>query len=504
MNKIKCLVIGSGMAGLTAAAYLAKEGYEVIVYEQFSEIGGITATIHQNGYSWDIGPLMIEFLLPHEGGGIVLSELGLNDSIKLICGERHMVFPDFKLINPKKKNTAKYWRKEKLKELFPLEKEGIDRYYQFYERLMKLIYTARKLDEKKNLIAFLLKIKLFIKAISLRKMKDWSAADFTDHFFKDPKLKAVFTIFLADFGARPSQFPGLIVPIVNNEVSFDKNLEGCWTYIEGGCGKLVEAIANVIQRNGGIIKTNTSVRKINIENGKIKGLTLNTDEFERADIILASGGARETFLGLIGREYLPPDFSKNVEKLPLMDSIFMVHIGIDFDPTPFQSEPLCYYYGTYDVETGVGRTKLGEYHEGKDGFIIYISTLHSPEMAPPHHHAVTLYTIAPDRLKERTWADVKELMADKLVKEAEKFIPGLKEHTKIRVIITPEDYRARTYLEHHSFGGWIPTIGTKPIPHDTPIKGFWFIGAQTEDGGGVAKVMIGSRKTVKKILKKYK
>jgi len=126
MNKIKCLVIGSGMAGLTAAAYLAKEGHEVIVYEQFPEIGGITATIHQNGYSWDIGPLMIEFLLPHEGGGIVLSELGLNDSIKLICGERHMVFPDFKLISPQKKYTVKYWRKEKLKELFPLEKEAIN------------------------------------------------------------------------------------------------------------------------------------------------------------------------------------------------------------------------------------------------------------------------------------------------------------------------------------------------------------------------------------------
>ena len=55
---MKAIIIGSGMAGLTAGAYISREGYEVVVYEHHSEIGGVTATIKQDGFSWDIGPLL--------------------------------------------------------------------------------------------------------------------------------------------------------------------------------------------------------------------------------------------------------------------------------------------------------------------------------------------------------------------------------------------------------------------------------------------------------------
>ncbi len=43
---MKVCIIGSGLSGLTAAAYLVREGYHVDIYEQYSEIGGVTATIH--------------------------------------------------------------------------------------------------------------------------------------------------------------------------------------------------------------------------------------------------------------------------------------------------------------------------------------------------------------------------------------------------------------------------------------------------------------------------
>ena len=43
---MKVVVIGSGLAGLTAASYMCREGHDVLIYEQFSEIGGVTATIH--------------------------------------------------------------------------------------------------------------------------------------------------------------------------------------------------------------------------------------------------------------------------------------------------------------------------------------------------------------------------------------------------------------------------------------------------------------------------
>ncbi len=55
---MKTIVIGSGMAGLTAAAYLAKAGHAVTVFEQFPTPGGVTATVEQDGYRWDLGPFV--------------------------------------------------------------------------------------------------------------------------------------------------------------------------------------------------------------------------------------------------------------------------------------------------------------------------------------------------------------------------------------------------------------------------------------------------------------
>ena len=50
---MKIAIIGSGLAGLTSAALLIKEGHAVAVYKQHEMIGGVTATIEKEGYKWD-------------------------------------------------------------------------------------------------------------------------------------------------------------------------------------------------------------------------------------------------------------------------------------------------------------------------------------------------------------------------------------------------------------------------------------------------------------------
>ena len=50
-------IIGSGFSGLSAAAYLAKEGYDVVVYEKNALIGGRARQFEtDNGYTFDMGP----------------------------------------------------------------------------------------------------------------------------------------------------------------------------------------------------------------------------------------------------------------------------------------------------------------------------------------------------------------------------------------------------------------------------------------------------------------
>jgi len=506
---MKIIIIGSGMSGLTAGAYLAKAGHAVTIFEQFPSPGGVTATVKQAGFGWDIGPLLLEGFAPGDKGRRILEELGVSGQVPSLQADRGLSMPEFALWRPQE-YAGPYWRRDRLKELFPEESRALDRYYRFYDRMIRLMSLGRQVETAHGLAALWLKLRMLLAFQPVKKYVTWNGGQLMDAYFKSPVLKTFFLGIVADFVTAPSEFPALGVPSIHLETAFDKRIptypgtksaQTAYTYILGGCQTLVEAVMGVIQANGGRLLTNMPVKRILIENNRATGVELADGHIETADLVLASGGMREVFFGLVGRENIPAELASQVESNRLMESVLMVQLGIDFDPSPFQPAALCYYYKTQDLEGAVKRLRSGDYHEGKDGFLIYVPSLHSPALAPAGKHAVTIYTVAPDTLSEGSWPERKLELADKLVAEAELYIPGLRQHTLTRMILTPEDYRSRTGQTHHSFGGVPPVIGNKPPAHKTPIDGLWFIGAQSESTGGVLNVMTGAQKVANQILK---
>lgn len=493
---MKVAVVGSGVGGLTAAALMARAGHAVTVYEQWPHIGGVTATLERDGFRWDLGPLLIAGLAPSEPVGRILSELGVSDRVRLTRGDRTYVFPDFRIEIPEA-YAGPRWRREHLKDLFPDERPAIDRYFRFHDRLTRVMDLGARAEWAPAARAALLRARLLAALLPLWTKRTWSAQRIMDRFFRSPRLQAVFISILADFVVRPDEYPGLGIPAVNPEAVYDKRMPldapGAGLshhYIAGGCDRLIAALAGSVEAGGGRIRAGCAVRRLAVDGGAVRGVVV--DGVEPADAVFLSGGAREAFPQLLGDIPLPAEFTATLAALPLMESVFMVHLGIDFDPTPHQRHPLYYYYGTYDIDRAVADCRNGRYHEGRDGFLIYVPSLHSPEMAPPGCHAVTIYTVAPNRLHEGTWAARRGEFADTLIACAERFVPGLAAGTRVRVIMTPEDFAARTFLAHHSFGGIAPVLGRPGIPHRTPVRGLWFVGSQSESGAGVGNVMQGS------------
>lgn len=506
MEKQHAIVIGSGVAGLTAAAYLCKAGLNVTVLEQFREIGGVTATLHKDGFSWDLGPMLLEGFAPGEPAGEILSELGIREKVSLIRDERGLEFPDFSLWKPKQ-YSGKYWRQEQLIKYFPKEKSGIDRYYSFYERVVKLQALNRRFEKQQGLPGLLTKLKMAVVYQPIKEMMRWTAAELMDEFFRDEKLKAVFTTLLADFVTPPSQFPAPGIPAINIESPFDKamplNGQPSYHYVRGGMENLVNALSRLITEKGCDIQTDVCVEQILVENGKATGVRLKNGDTLQADMVLATGGVRETMFKLIGKDKLPASFIKDVEDVPLMESVHMVHLGINFDPTAYQPKALCYYYNTYDVEGAIRDCREGCYEGGEHGFLIYIPSMHSPEMAPEGKHAVTIYTIAPNKLQRGTWQERGEELTEALLVRANRKIPGLLNSTYPRIVLTPQDFRQRVHLDHDAFGGRAPFMGKKGGTHETPIPGLWFIGRQSDKkGGGVWGTMLASKRVVQMILQK--
>ena len=70
----KIVIVGGGMAGLTAAAYLSRAKYDVLLIEKNKEIGGLVNTIEREGFFFDTAARSIE------NSGIVkpfLNDLGI-------------------------------------------------------------------------------------------------------------------------------------------------------------------------------------------------------------------------------------------------------------------------------------------------------------------------------------------------------------------------------------------------------------------------------------------
>ena len=501
-------IIGSGISGLVVGALLSKAGCKVHLYEQNEDIGGVTGGVHKNGYHWDLGQLIMEGFGPGEQAGLVIDELGLRDKIHLIPADRVYDFPDF-TIKPPEEFQGPWWRRQFLIDRFPQEKRGIKRYYRYYKRMMEIVTLSRRGESAEGMAAAFYRTALFFHLLPLLPKKNWSAKQLMNQFFKGEEIKAVFTSILADFVVRPEDFQGLGVALVNPEPAFDKRvpLKFSWCgrqpsyhYIDGGCRALVDALAELIRTHGGEIHTGCEVVAIRTRDKKVAGIELGDGTVEPAEIVVAGGGAKETFYHLLKPGELDREYREIVDHIPLMESVFMLQLGLDIDPSQSLPSAVNYYYRTYDISGAVEKLGKGVYHEGQDGYLICHPTLLSPQSAPEGKYAVTIYTVAPDTPADFTWAEAKKDMADKLIDLAGEKIPGLREHITEMEILTPEDFRKLTLLRHHSFGGCAPVMGKKGAPYRTTLGGLWFIGAQSESGAGINNVVEGAYKVSRMIL----
>ena len=504
------IVVGSGLAGLAGAAYLAKAGCAVTVYEQAGAPGGVTRTFSRGGFMWDIGPIGIEGMFPDNPGGIVLSELGCADRVPIVPMDRGVSFPDYSVIRPDT-YAGPAWHTDRLKELFPDEADGIDRFQRIIDRITDLVALDGRLSVTDGPTTALLKLGLIAKYLPIKKYETWSAERLMGHYFKNPKLIAFYAGILADLAVKPSEFIGLGLGFLNTDTHLDGRIPSTKVFgiaprlsyglVTGGIANLSGPLTDRVRELGGVIVTHSPVRRVLTEADRAVGVELADGTRALADLVLVSGGARECFFEMVGRDRLPAEFAEKIDAIRYMESVFMVQVGTGQDVTRHQDRALVYYYNTYDIEGSVDELRAGRYHEGGDGILIFINTMLSPGMAPKGKHSLTIYTVAPNTLSGG-WEDRREQMTKKLLDYAERRIPGLRKNAEVVWSLSPDDFKKIVHTpRHHSFGGICPVMGRPGAPHKTPYRGLWFIGSQSESGAGMLNQLVSARKIVKMIQK---
>ncbi|KZE68985.1 dehydrogenase [Fictibacillus phosphorivorans] len=224
MNKYDVAIIGGGIAGLTAAAYVAQAGISVVVVEKGNLLGGRAQTVHKNGVLFNLGG---HALYRGGAGEKILKELKVN-----VAGG----IPDTK--------GYALWNGELLNlpdSLASLFKTKLLTWSGKME-LGKIMMKLRKLDTAK------------IPPISLR---DWA-----ENNLKDPMVRHVFYALCrtSTYCINPDQ---QLASAVIQQVQL--GMKGV-LYIDGGWESIVEKLRIKAVGAGAIILTNKKVASVGYEN----------------------------------------------------------------------------------------------------------------------------------------------------------------------------------------------------------------------------------------------
>jgi phytoene dehydrogenase-like protein len=426
------IVIGSGLAGLTAANVLGKLGHGVLLCEQHYNFGGLATWFkRRGGHVFDISLHgfphgMVKTCRRHWNAAIA-------DSIVRIDGVR--------FDNPQFSFATEFTREDftaKLVEVFGLARETV---VAFYEHIRALDFFDDSGD---------------------------TVADLFERFF--PGRGDVHRLLLEPIAyANGSTLadPAIAYGIVfNNFMS-----KGVYTF-SGGTDVLVREMRAELLRNGVELLNNAQVDRIVVEHGRVAGVEVAGRRIG-ARTVISNAGFKNTVEQLVGPEHFEADFLAGVRAVRLNNSSCQVYMGIrEGESIPDQGDLL--FTSTRPV---FDSPALCDMHGESRTFSFYY---------PKSRPGTKRYTVVSStNANWSDWADLDEaqyerdkarLIEDTLV-SLERYVPGVRSKIDHLEASTPRTFRFYTqHLNGASFGTKFEGLKySLDLPKQ--VEGLWHAGS---------------------------
>ncbi len=348
----KVAIIGAGFSGLSAAAYAAKMGYEVHVFEAHSSAGGrARKMITPEGFVFDMGPSW--YWMPDVIENY-FKDFGVQtkDFYELIA-----LNPQFEIVF--KSNTIQIPKSfEELKMVFENIEPGTANKLDSFMQSAKLKYQIG-MNEFVNKPCYnwfeFMKLKIIKHIFSLNLFTNFKT--YVGQYFKNEKLQAIMEFPVIFLGAAPNKIPALY-----SLMNYGGLVLGTH-YPKGGFYKLVQAMQNIAEQQGVTFHFDSNVQKINIKKNRVTSLKVNNADIEFDSVIASSDYYHtETLLDIQYRNYTEAYWKSKTfapsclifylgfnEKLPnlkhhtlFFDSDFDTHIHDIYEDKKWPINPLFY------------------------------------------------------------------------------------------------------------------------------------------------------------------
>jgi phytoene dehydrogenase-like protein len=141
-----------------------------------------------------------------------------------------------------------------------------------------------------------------------------SVGDLLDEWFENDALKGAFASSgVVGVWAGP-RTPGTAYNLLHHALGELDGVPGAWGHVRGGMGAISEAIAASARAAGAEIRTDAPVASIDVADGRAVGVTLESGEQLRANVVLSGTHPRTTLLDLVGAEHLPDEVAEDMRR----------------------------------------------------------------------------------------------------------------------------------------------------------------------------------------------
>ncbi len=479
-------VIGSGFAGLSAAACLAQSGYEVTVLEKNNLPGGRARKLEIAGFVFDMGPswywmpdVFEKFFSRFNYRTSDFYELvRLDPSYRVFFSKEDRW--DLPAGEPSLKSFFESKEKGSITHLTEFLKEG-KRKYEI--GMQDLVYTPGVS------ISELLQWKIVKGALSLSIFE--SVSSYVRKHFKDPRLIQLLEFPVLFLGAPANRTPALYTLMNYADMAL-----GTW-YPLGGMYKIVEAMEKIATSQGVRFEYNSNVEEIIVSGNQVSDVLVNGKE-KKFDFVVAGADYHH-----VEQKLLPKVYRKYSEEYwqnrKLAPSSLIFYLGLNK-----KIKNLRHHNLFFDRDFTLHAKEIYDHPEWPTDplFYVCVPSITDPSVAPPGHENIfVLIPVAPglhddDAIREKYF----NLIIDRL----ETLIgESIKENIIIKKSYGHNDFMA----DYNSFKGnayglantLSQTAHLKPSIINPKLKNLFYTGQLTVPGPGVPPSII-SGQIVAKVL----
>lgn len=503
-------IIGAGHNGLTCAAYLARAGLKVALFERRGISGGaaVTEEFHP-GFRNSTASYTVSLLHPDVINDLQLARHGLSIVERpllnyVVEGEGRGL-----RIGPTSADT--------LRELMQRAPRDAGRYEAWQAqlgaavRLLQDLLTATPPTDLRRAgdLWSALRLGRRFRALPLEEQRvvhelfTRSAGDVLDGWFGDDALKAAFGFdsIVGNFASPYS--PGSAYVLLHHAFGQVNGKPGQWGHAIGGMGSISQAIERAGAAHGVQVHTDAPVQKILVEGGRACGLLLADGREVRARCIAANVNPRMLYLQLLEAADVPGEVRARMQRYRAGSASFRVNLalselprldgsgagGSDLHRSGILFAPSLGYMDRAHADArlhGMSRRPVIE--------MLIPSTL-DDSLAPHGAHVASLFCqhFAPVLPDGQRWQDQRQAALDLVIDTVTQYAPNFRRSILGVLALSPEDLEQRFGLPSgdifHGALGLDQLWAARPLlgfgDYRTCVKDLYLCGSGAHPGGGV-------------------